>query len=88
MNRLAVLLMLVALLVLLGACAHTETIQVPVACIKEPAKPPANRVTNDQLARARPEKFPTLAAARIHQDAGYIGELEAQVATCARIPSP
>jgi hypothetical protein len=77
--------------VLLTACAHQDPLRerlVPIAvpCITTPVQPPANRVTDEQLDKAKLKQFAPLAAARILQDSGYIRELRAQVETCAKLP--
>jgi len=79
-------------ILLLAGCAHQpEIILQPVACITEKVHRDPKHVTDAQLkridAKKSPEKYITLATARIHQDAGYIGQIESQVETCSKIPS-
>jgi hypothetical protein len=90
MRRLAALLT-----VLLAACAHNPPveipIEVPVPCLSAPVADPtpaADRVTDAQLKRAAPEKYPPLAGLRIEQDRKQIRVLRAAVDGCGRLPAP
>lgn len=82
-------LLLPMLVPLLGAsCAH-QIVQQPVACITQPVTRDPKHVTNEQLKRINPDKHPdrfiSLAGARIVQDEGYIAKLEAQVDGCSKL---